>query len=60
MGEGMVIPKDVKDIAKERIAALIKKGVSFDVSLRDMLVDAYVQGFIDRCQINVRQRKEGD
>ena len=52
----MMLPKDFNDFAIKRTAVVLKNGIIFDRSLRDMLANAYACGFIDCCEANVNQR----
>jgi len=57
----MMLPKDFNDFAIKRTAVVLKNGISFDRSLRDMLANAYACGFVDCCEVNVniRNNKKG-
>lgn len=51
----MKIPKDFNDLAIRRSEIILKTGIGFDRSIRDMLAHAYTCGFIDCYDINASQ-----
>ena len=53
----MMVPKDFNDLAVRRTAVVLKNGVNFDRSLRDMLSQAYTFGFIDCYEISAEEKK---
>lgn len=47
--------KSFNDMAIRRTAVILKNGIGYDRSLREMLAQAYTHGFIDCCEVNVHE-----
>lgn len=54
------IPKEFNDIALERTGIVIKTGIAFDRSLKDMLAYAYALGFVDCNDAYVNGKEAND
>lgn len=54
----MIVPKDFNEFAIKRTEVVLKNGIAYDRSIKDMLAHAYMNGFIDCCEVNVNQRTQ--